>query len=103
MAVRSNTLVLPAAMVTPPLAETQLTPLKYSSATLDGVSWVSVPTMALPSLKVGVKLMAWVLALLRLTVKTAKGEASLTVTLLTEIVGRSSSGVTEGSIVPSGL
>ena len=48
--VRSNTLVLPAARVTPPLAETQLVPSKYSSATLEGVFWVSVLMVALAML-----------------------------------------------------
>ena len=52
---------------------------------------VSLPTVAVPLLKLGVKLIAVVLALDRLTVKFAKAEASLTVTLLTLRVGVSSS------------
>ena len=85
MAVRTSTLVLPAAIVTePPETFTQAAPSKYCSAL---VAPVSVPTVALPLLSVGVKLMAPALAVSRETVNTAYGEASLTVTLLTETVG----------------
>ena len=64
--VRISTVVLPAAIVTPEAADTQLEPLKY---------WMvlpkSVPPVAEPSLNDGVKVMLDVDAALRLTLKTA--------------------------------
>ena len=62
--------VCPAAIVTGPDTVDQLMPPSFENSR-ELVKAVSVPTVAVPSLKVGVKLIVPVLALLRLTLKTA--------------------------------
>ena len=86
VATRTCTLVLPAAMLTPPTGTaTQALPLKYSSAVV-----VSVPTVALPEASDGVKTTAVVEGFESDTVKTAK-PPSPTVGELTDRAGVSSS------------
>ncbi len=55
-------------METPPVAETQLVPLKYCSVL---AALVSVPRVAVPLARAGVKVTAVVLAFDRLAVKVA--------------------------------
>ncbi len=86
VATRICTLVLPAAIVTPPTGTaTQAVPLKYSSAVA-----VSVPTVAVPLDNVGLKVTAAADGLDSDTVKTAR-PPSPTVGELTASVGVSSS------------
>ena len=85
VAMRSCTELWPAAMVTAPVTVLQVLPPSVETSKVLAAG-VSVPTVAVPLLKAGVKLTAVVEVLSRLTVKTASAP-SVSVGLLTLRVG----------------